>query len=121
MVSTSSSHLRLQLLLICGIVIHVLHLHLQLTKLLKQVLGRYVLTKAIAGEKVAEINFNEDRENQVNNKDLIIRTMTKQMADKLRTWRWRYYHKSTEGALHNHQSNLHSSNRVSLEVVSIAG
>lgn len=64
--------------------IHVLHP--QLTKLLKRVLGRFlkpsILAKAVADEKLAEINF-KDMENQVNNEDLVIGMMTKQMAHKL--------------------------------------
>jgi len=40
------------------------------------------LAKAIADEKLAEINF-KDMENQVNNEDLVIGMMTKQMAHKL--------------------------------------
>ena len=58
----------------------------QLTKLLKRVLGKFlkapVLAKAVADDKLAEINFM-DMENQVDNKELVIGMMTKQMANKL--------------------------------------
>ena len=40
------------------------------------------MTKAVADEKLAEINF-KGMENQVNNEDLVIGMMTKQMTHKL--------------------------------------
>ena len=40
------------------------------------------MAKAVADDKLAEINFM-DMENQVNNKELVIGMMTKQMANKL--------------------------------------
>ena len=64
--------------------IHVLHP--QLTKLLKQILGKYlkpsVLAKSVADQKMADVNF-KDLENQVNNDDLVIEILTKQLAHKL--------------------------------------
>ena len=64
--------------------IHVLHP--QLTKLLKRVLGKYlkpsILAKAVADQKLAEVNFKA-LENQVNDVDLVIGMMTKQLARKL--------------------------------------
>ena len=64
--------------------IHVLYP--QLTKLLKRILGKYlkpsVLAKSVADQKLADVNF-KDLEDQVNNDDLVIGIMTKQLAHKL--------------------------------------
>ena len=59
--------------------IHVLHP--QLTKLLKQILGKYlkssVLAKSFADQKMADVNF-KNLENQVNNDDLVNEIITKE-------------------------------------------
>ena len=64
--------------------IHVLYR--QLTKLLKQILGKHlkpsVLAKSVADQKLADVNFKH-LENHVHNDDLVIGIMTKQLAHKL--------------------------------------
>ena len=101
--------------------IHVLHS--QITKLLKQILGKYlipsVLAKFVADQKLADVNF-KDIENQVNNDDLVIGIITKQLAHKLLDDR-DITMKSAEGILYSCQSILHSSNRPPLKVVSFTG
>ena len=59
--------------------IHILHP--QLIKLLKRVLPS-VLAKSVADQKLAEVNF-KNLENQVNDDNLVIGIMTKQLAHKL--------------------------------------
>jgi len=61
--------------------IHILHL--QLTKLLTRVLGKFmktsVLTTVVSEKKLAEINY-KCSENRVDDEDLIIGMMTKHLA-----------------------------------------